>query len=132
MPTAIAASTTPDPSAMCSPARTAITAAIAPSVETIGATIPTFPTRRAEYASRRPTTFPAPERTRKATESSSSPSGRPSSAAHGTTMQNPVKSTHASTDGAPIMRVARDAVSVVTANATAAPSPPRIATIAQL
>jgi hypothetical protein len=42
-------------------------------------------------------------------------------------MQKPVSITHARTDPEPIIRVAREVQRSVTAHATAAPSPPRIA-----
>ncbi len=44
-PTAMSASTIPEPGARISPARTAMTAAIAPSVDAIAETTPTAPER---------------------------------------------------------------------------------------
>ena len=57
----------------------------------------------------------------------SSDSGLPSASATGPTTSSPVSITHASVDHDPISGLARDAVSIVTAHATAAPRPPRTA-----
>jgi hypothetical protein len=48
MPSAMRARIAAEPAPSCSPASTARIAATAPSVDTIGATIPTLPVRRAE------------------------------------------------------------------------------------
>ena len=55
-PTAMTTSMTPAMTPIGSPSATETTAATAPSVETIGATIETLPTRRAAYVSWSPTT----------------------------------------------------------------------------
>src|SRR5205823_4944780 len=76
-PTTTTASIAPEPAPRCSPAATAITAAIAPSVDVIGATIPTLPTRSAAYESRSPPTLPAPDSASQVQAVPSRPSGRP-------------------------------------------------------
>ena len=105
-----------------------MTAAIAPSDDTIGATIPTLPILNPEYAKRRPMLLPKPA-TKSKPSASPSRFGTPSTAAQGTVIARPVSITHARTDGAPISRVARVAQRVAAAHASAAPSPPRTATI---
>ena len=54
------------------PATIAITAAIAPSVEATGETMPTFPIRSASYTRARPITFMAPDRSSQPPTSASS------------------------------------------------------------
>ena len=60
----------------------------------------------------------------------SRPAGRPWTSATGPTTSRPVSITHASVDHEPISGLARDAVSIVAAQATAAPRPPSTAIIA--
>ena len=72
-----------------------------------------------------------PDRTSQATEPEPSPRGTPSNAATGAVTTNPTTITQASTDSGPSSFEEREAASVVTANAQAAPSPPSTATIRQ-
>src|SRR5947208_5863397 len=126
-PTTTTASIAPEPAPRCSPAATAITAAIAPSVDVIGATIPTLPTRSAAYESRSPPTLPAPDSASQVQAVPSRPSGRPCATAGPSTTTRPTIITQASTEGAPISRAERDEHSVAPAQAAAAPRPPRTA-----
>ena len=127
MPIAITARRTATSAPTCSPAMIAISAAIAPCVDTTGATIPTFPTRSAEYASRSPATLPTPATAIQAPASASSPSGIPLAKARGAVMASPISITQASSCGGPIMRVERELQSVTVAKTSAAPRPPTMA-----
>src|SRR3954453_6529263 len=71
--------------------------------------------------------FPTPAATSHVRVPPCRPSGFPWTSATGPTTSRPVSITQASVEYEPISRLARDAVSVVTAQERAAPSPPRIA-----
>src|SRR6185503_14318737 len=110
--------------------RIAMSAAIAPSVEAIGATTPTFPTRRPRYTSSRPPAFPTPpitSQTRSVVDTSPGPGP---AVRTGSSAISPTIITHARTGPSPIIRVEREEHSVAVAHAKAAPRPPRIASIA--
>ena len=126
-PAAITPSIAAEPSPRVSPVATASNAAIAPSVELIGATIDTLPTRSPAYESSRPATFPIPETSIQAVSRAPRLAGTPCSTVHGAVITKPTSITHASTDRVPISRVERDAQSIPVAQKAAAPSPPRIA-----
>jgi hypothetical protein len=96
------------------------------TLETTGATMPTLPTRSAEYANRRPATLPQPATASQPTDARSSPSGTPSIPAQGSTIKAPTIITQARTGPGPIIRVERDEQSVAVANTAAAPMPQRI------
>ena len=110
-----------------SPATIAITAAIAPSVEATGETMPTLPSRSASYTSASPITFMAPDRSSQPPTSASSVLGMPSASASGSTITSPVSITHARTEPAPICRLVRLVHNVAVPHISAAPRPPRIA-----
>src|SRR5439155_12144215 len=113
----------------CSPVTSAITAAIAPSVEMTGATIPTFPVRSAAYAQSRPATLPPPASASQPTSTQPSPAGIPLAATSASAIASPTSITPASSDGAPISRVPREDESVAAVKKRAAPRPPTIAII---
>src|SRR5581483_11527820 len=76
--------------------------------------------------SRSPPTFPAPASASQPTAPPSSADGFPSARTNGPTITSPVSITQASVVQGPISRLACAAVSDVTVQASAAPSPPRI------
>jgi len=121
------ASVAPTAVVRSSPAEIEMTAAIAPSVERIGATSPIFPILSAEYAKRRPVAFPIPDTASQPAARRSSVSGTPAAATHGVMTTSPTSITPARNDGGATSREPRDDDSVVTANSTAVPRPPATA-----
>ena len=115
-----------------SPAITANTAAIAPSVEAMVATMPTCPDWRAVNVSSSPPTLPIPTSASQRIESGVIVTGRPNRRMPGITMAIPNSITHARTTGGRSSRVAREYASVEIPNANAAPSPPKTAIIGRL
>src|SRR5689334_5824073 len=96
-----------------------MSAAMAPSVETIGVTIPTLPTRSARYTRSRPAVLPAPATTSHATVPASASAGVGPASAQGRTMIRPTSMTQPRTGSAPIMRDERDEQRVAVAQAIA-------------
>ena len=74
--------------------------------------------------------MPSPATARRKTASWSRPSGAPSIAASGPTSASPKSITHASSVVGPIILLARELHRVAVANASAAPKPPRMASMA--
>ena len=126
-PTTIAASATPAPVAICSPAATAMTAAAAPCADVIGATTPTLPKRSELYARSNPVVLPIAVTTSSTTCSLPSSAGTPCASANGAEITEPIRSTHPSTATGGIIRVDRLMHSADAAHIAAATSPPRIA-----
>ena len=110
-----------------SPAATASSAAMEPSVETIGATSPTLPRLSAEYTSSNPTTLLAPAKNIHPRSDPPSCPGRGPTAIAARLAARPMSITHARTDAGPIIRLERDEHSVPVAHMSAVPSPARTA-----
>ena len=124
------ASITIAPVARVSPAATAMIAAIAPSVEAIGATTPTLPIESPAYSRSSPRTLPIPATASHARMPRSTPAGTPVATRAGSVTTRPTTMTQARTELAGIVRLDREEQIVVVAHMTAAPRPPKIASTA--
>ena len=113
-----------------SPSTIAITAATAPSVATIGATIETLPIRSADVGQLEPDHVADAGQQRSATVDGATPCGAGLTTATGSPTATPTIMIQARTTRDPSIRLDRELQSVAAAHSTAAPRPPRMAVIA--
>ena len=123
-PSATTASSPAEATPRASPTATASTAAMAPSVEVTGVTMPTLPRRSAVYSRSSPAALPRPDTSIHAMSAAPREPGRGPTAITTRFAASPKSITQATTDQAPMMRLERAEQKVPAPHARAAPSPP--------